>query len=274
MNTIKQPMTVAISTSDSPDMTALGMGEGHLKEATAELAIQLLAAGTNLAYGGDLRAHGFTQLLFQLVLRYTSTADLASTVRVTNHLAWPVHIRIPVDKIEALAAELEGAAELVLLQCDGTPLAINARRSLRTHEPSEDEWFSGLTAMREFQRSSTDARVLLGGQVTDYKGRMPGVGEEALVSLRAGQPLFLIGGFGGCARDVAETLGLVKPWARSHNGWPGRRKFEPWTGRNLNNGLSLEENEALANTPFIGQAVMLVLRGVHRLRKQRRKRGQ
>ena len=60
------------------------MSEGHLKEATAELALQLLAAGTNLAYGGDLRAHGFTQLLFQLVLRYTSTSDLKSTVRVTN----------------------------------------------------------------------------------------------------------------------------------------------------------------------------------------------
>lgn len=265
-------MTVALSTSDSPDMAALGLSEGHLREATAELALQLLAADLNLAYGGDLRAHGFTRLLFQLVLRYTSTADLGSTVRVTNHLAWPVHIGTPVDRIEALAEELGGAAELVLLRCDGTPMAISARRGLRTHEPSEDEWLSGLTAMREFQRSSTDARVLLGGQVVNYKGRMPGVAEEALVSLRAGQPLFLIGGFGGCARDVAETLGLVEPWARSRNGWPGRRKFERWTGRNLNNGLSSEENEALASTPFIGQAVMLVLRGMHRLRKQGRQR--
>ena len=273
MSPIQQPITVAISTSDSPDMAALGLGEGHFKEATAELAIQLLAAGTNLAYGGDLRAHGFTQPLFQLVLRYTSSADLESTVRVTNHLAWPVHIRIPVDRIEALATELKGAAELVLLQCDGTPMAIGARRGLRTHEPSENEWVSGLTAMREFQRSSTDARVLLGGQVANYKGRMPGVAEEALVSLRARQPLFLIGGFGGCARDVAETLGLVEPWARSRNGWPGRRKFEQWTGQDLNNELSSEENQTLASTPFIGQAVMLVLRGMHRLRKQRRKRG-
>jgi len=267
-------MTVAISTSDSPDMAALGLGEGHLKEATAELAVQLLAADTNLAYGGDLRAYGFTQLLFQLVLRYTSTADLESTVRVTNHLAWPVHIGIPVDRIEALAAELKGAAQIVLLQCDGTPMAMEARRSLRTHEPTKEEWASGLTAMREFQRSSTDARVLLGGQVADYKGRMPGVAEEAIVSLRGGQPLFLIGGFGGCARDVAETLGLVKRSSTSRGWWPGRRKFERWTGRDLNNGLSSQENEVLASTPFIKQAVMLILRGVHRLRKQRRQRGQ
>ena len=268
MSPIQQPMTVAISTSDSPDMATLGLSEGHLKEAMAELALQLLASDLNLAYGGDLRAHGFTQLLFQLVLRYTSTADLKSTVRVTNHLAWPVHIGTPLDRIEALAAELRGAAEIVLLGCDGTPLGMNARRGIPTQVPSEDEWRSGMTAMRKFQCSSTDARVLLGGQVANYKGCMPGVAEEALMSLRANQPLFLIGGFGGCARDVAETLGLVEPWAGSRSGWPGRREFEQWTGRNLNNGLSPEENKALARIPFIGQAVMLVLRGMHRLRQQ------
>ena len=122
--------------------------------------------------------------------------------------------------------------------------------------------------MREYQRSSTDALVLLGGQVAEFKGRMPGLAEEAVVSMRSGQPVFPIGGFGGCTRDVAETLGLVEPWAGSRNGWPGRRKFEEWTGLDLNDGLSPEENEALADTPFIRQAVMLVPRGVHRLRRQ------
>lgn len=263
------PMTIAISTSDSPDMASMGMSEGHLNEAAAELALQLLAYGTNLAYGGDLRANGFTRLLFRLVLRYTSTFDLKDAARVTNHLAWPVHIRMPVDQIEQLAADLRGAAELVLLDCYGERLAMDARRNLPTREPTEPEWRSGLTAMREFQRSRTDARVLLGGQVGNFKGNMPGLAEEALMSLRASQPVFLIGGFGGCARDIAETLGLVEPWAGSRNGWQGRRRLDEWTGSDLNNGLSFEENEALASTPFIGQAVMLVLRGVNRLRKQR-----
>ena len=274
MRPIRQPMTVAISTSDSPDLVALGLSEGHLKEATAELALQLLAADTNLAYRGNLRADGFTRLLAQLVLRYTATADRKTMVRVTNHLAWPVHIRLPVDRIAARAKELGCAAELVLLACDGTRMAMDARRNLPTREPSGDEWCSGLTAMRDHQRSSTDARVLLGGQVANYRGRMPGVAEEALMSLRASQPLFLIGGFGGCARDVAETLGLVGPWAGSRNGWPGRGEFERWTGRDLNNGLSAEENQALASTPFIGQAVMLVLRGVGRLRRREPEHGQ
>lgn len=265
----RRSMTVAISTSESPDMVALGLGEGHLKEAMAELALQLLAADTNLAYGGDLRAHGFTRLLFQLVLRYSSASAVESHVRVTNHLAWPVHIRTPVERIDALIAELRGSAELVLLTSDGSPLAMDTRRALATREPSEEEWGAGLTAMREHQLSCTDARVLLGGQVANFKGHMPGLAEEALVSLRAGQPVFLIGGFGGCARDIAETLGIVEPWAGSRSGWAGRQALEAWTGEDLNNGLLPEENEALASTPFIGQAVMLVLRGLQRLRKQR-----
>lgn len=260
-----RPVTVAVSTSDSPDLVAMGLSEGHFREAMAEIALQLLAGGANLAYASDLRVHGFAKLLSRLVIRYTLTADLEHTVRVTNHLAWPVHIMMPHNRLEALEAELRGTARLVLLGSDGTRLTMDARRRLPTHQPTGREWCRGLTAMRKFQRSSTDARVILGGQVATYRGRIPGVAEEALLSLQAGQPLFLIGGFGGCTRDVAETLRLAGPWAGSRNRWPGRREFEEWTSSDLNNGLTFEENQALATTPFIGQAVVLVLRGVHRL---------
>ena len=262
-------MTVAVSTSDSPDMHALGLSEGHLKEATAELALQLLAVDVNLAYGGDLRTYGFSELLFELVLRYTSNADLKrNTLRVTNHLAWPVHIGTPIDQIDELIADLQGTASVVLLGCDGTPLTIDARHNLPTHSPSRNEWIAGLTAMRKLQSSFTDARVLLGGQVTNFRGHMPGVAEEAMLSLRVKQPLFLIGGFGGCTRDIAETLGLVEPWDLSRNCWPSRNELKQWTGQDLNNGLTAGENELLASTPYMGQIIVLILRGIHRLRQQ------
>lgn len=270
MSQVKSPITVAVSMSDSPDIQPLGLSEGHLKEAIAELALQLLAIDVNLAYGGDLRTYGFTKLLFRLVLRYTSIADLReNTVRVTNYLPWPVHIGTSLDEIDELVADLHGPAQVVLLERDGTPLTMDARRNLPTRVPSQDEWISGLTAMRKLQSSLTDARVLLGGQVENFKGRMPGVAEEALLSLRAGQPLFLIGGFGGCTRDVAETLGLVEPWDLSRNCWPSRSEFKQWTGEDLNNGLTTEENELLASTPYMSQIIVLILRGMHRLRQQR-----
>ncbi len=259
-------MTVSVSTSDSPDLEAFGLSESHLKEAMAEIALQLLAIDVDLAYGGDLRQYGFSQLLFQLVLRYTSRSDLRnSRVRVTNHLAWPVHIEKPIDQLDALEEDLRGAAKLTLFGRNGTQMTLDDRRSLPTHVPSADEWSSGLTAMREFQSSSTDARVVLGGQVSNYKGRMP----EALLSLQNRKPLFLIGGFGGCTRDIAETLGLVESWTGSRNHWFGRQEFEQWGSEDLNNGLSVEENQVLADTTFMENAIVLLLRGVLRLRKQK-----
>ena len=64
MNTIntRTPQVIAISTSDSPDMTVFGLSEGHLREAVADLAMYLLASGSNLAYGGDLRADGLHRI--------------------------------------------------------------------------------------------------------------------------------------------------------------------------------------------------------------------
>jgi hypothetical protein len=52
----------------------------------------------------------------------------------------------------------------------------------------------------------TDARVLLGGQVTGFKGKYPGLLEEALLAIRSGKPLYLIGGFGGCTASIIEAL--------------------------------------------------------------------
>lgn len=258
------PEIIAISMSDSPDMAVLGFSEGHLREAVAEFAIYLLASGSNLAYGGDLRSGGFTELLFELVMRYRRQED--TDARVIDYLAWPVHVRMKATDLDALAAELQGFAQLALIGQDGRWMSMEDRHTLPSYEPDEHEWGPGLTAMRRTMRGETDARIVLGGRVEGYKGNMPGIAEEALLSLEVGQPLFLIGGFGGCTRDIAETIGLVDTWAGSRPPWPGRKQFKRYTQDDMHNGLSLEENQVLARTPHLDQAVTLVMQGLRRLR--------
>ena len=259
------PKVIAISTSESPDMAVFGLSDEHLKEAMAEISMYLLATGANLAYGGDLRRHGFTELLFELSLRYHRT-DRDNETRVIDYLAWPVHIRMTVDELDAIADELVGSGQLALIGIGGMRLSLEERRELPRHEPDDHEWSTGLTAMRQLMRAETDVRILLGGRVEGYKGCMPGIAEEALLSLQVGQAAFLLGGFGGCTRDIAETLGLVDAWAGSRTAWPGRQQFERYTPDGLQNGLSVKENQVLAHTPYIDQAVTLVLQGLHRLR--------
>ncbi|MNG16580.1 hypothetical protein D3C84_1005080 [compost metagenome] len=121
--------------------------------------------------------------------------------------------------------------------------------------------------MRITMMSNSDARIVVGGRVEGYKGAMPGIAEEALLSLRAGMPTFLVGGFGGCTRDIAETLGLIQPRPTSSPGWVHRSEFAAFTTADLNNGLTDEENATLACTPHVDQAITLILRGMMQLVK-------
>jgi hypothetical protein len=81
-----------------------------------------------------------------------------------------------------------------------------------------------MTEMRAYQadkaRSGVIARIVIGGtfgptvKVTEdgtrkeqwYMGRIPGVLEEIVLSVKAGQPVFLIGAFGGVPKLVIDLL--------------------------------------------------------------------
>ncbi len=256
---------VGVSVSESPDLGALGLSPGHLRDAMAEIALLVLASGSSLAYGGDLRRHGFTELLAELVARYRGHPRHGATIAVTDYLAWPVHIRMTSDELSAFSTEHEPAVRLVFLSMDGARLAREERLKLDAHEPDQEEWATGLTAMRTVMRRDIRARIVLGGRVEGYKGAAPGIAEEARLSLETGQPVFVLGGFGGCARDIAETIGLAERWAGSRDAWAGRVRFRKYSPDDLHNGLSTDENRVLARTPHIQEAVTLVSRGLRRL---------
>lgn len=258
--------TIAISISESPDMSVLGLSDEHLRDAMAEIARHFLALGARLIYGGDLRQHGFSDLLFELVARYRRDANEGdSRSGVTNYLAWPVHILQAMADLESQSTEIGDSAELTLLRIDGSELSIEERRGLTLQVPTEQDWADGLTSMRMTMMSHSNARVVVGGRVEGYKGSMPGIAEEVLLALRARMPTFLVGGFGGCTRDIAETLGLAQPRTTSNPEWAHRSEFAAFTAADLNNGLTDGENATLVHTPHIDQAITLILRGMMQL---------
>mgnify|MGYP003625366747 CR=1 FL=1 len=256
---------IAISTSDSQDMLELGLSEQHLKDAMTEIARNLLALGSNLNYGGDLRQYGFSELLFELVARYSlDFDDTETTTRITNYLAWPVHIRMTADVIKQNSKKVGEFAKLVYLDLDGNILSEKEKLKKLPHERTDAEWSRGLTAMRELVSKKTYARIVLGGQIEGFKGLMPGIAEEGLISLRSRQPLYLVGGFGGCTRLICKTLKLIEePNYMPKSEW--QKDFLDFNESNLNNGLLDEENRQLAMTPHVDQAIILILRGLLRL---------
>lgn len=279
MTTIEnsKSLTIGISISESPDLASFGLGEGHFRDAMVNIAMYLLAAGDDLVYGGDLRPGGFTETLFELVHRYTRpsidgnqawdiTTIASDSPRVANYLAWPVHANMTTANIDDLAAGIGNFAAIVFLDMDGVAIPMDNRKLHPQVEPKDTDWKPGLTHMRIAMRSHINARVLLGGRTEGYKGRMPGIAEEALLSMEARQPIFLLGGFGGAARDVAEALHLAPYWEGSREQWAGQSDFAEFGPESLNNTLSHEENLALATTPYIDRSLPLLLRGLRRLR--------
>jgi hypothetical protein len=257
--------SISVSISDSPDLALLGLSERHLRDAMVEIARFFLAAGASLTYGGDLRAHGFTELLFELVASYHRHLEERRSA-ITNFLAWPVHMQLPREELDRRRQDLGESGTIVCLDLGGAVIPFDDVLKLQTVEPSSREWATGLTAMRRTLIQETDSHVLLGGQVKGYRGSMPGVAEEALLALNAHRPVFLIGGFGGCARDIAETIGIRRfPAVSRTTEWPHRDDFVGRHADELSNGLNLQEAERLASTPHSDEIVTLILRGLHRI---------
>ncbi len=262
------PPTIGVSAASSPNISAFGMDDGHFRAALSAIAVRLISEGVCPAYGGRLR-QDLSDLLFELVISYRGHPDHRGPVGVLDYLAWPEHIRMANEDLVAIAREYKTAARIIrvaLLSREGDKMGWESRLRLSPHEPDTAEWHEGLTSMRRAVCEDTCAHLLLGGRVSGHRGRMPGIAEGALFSLRSCKPVYLLGGFGGCARDIAETLGLATPRGTPGAMWPGRREFEEFGPDSLHNGLDDDDNRTLASTPHVGLALTLVLRGLRRLR--------
>lgn len=237
---------VAISVSDSPDLAFLGFGNQHLHDAMGELARHLLIAGAHLLYGGDLRPGGFTELLLELIARYRPEAGNGKTAAVvTNYLPWPIQMSLSPEEFAKWAEGIGPFAELVCLGRNGGVIAAKRRAKIIAAQPTSDDWSHGLSSMRKALTKRSAARVVLGGRIEGYKGTMPGIAEEALTSLKAGKPVFILGGFGGCARDIAETMELVEPRQVGRIAdWTGREAFGSFRVKSLSNGLTADETQS------------------------------
>jgi hypothetical protein len=223
-----QGKRIALSMSESTDAEHFGMDMLHLDAAMQEISRYLLIKGATLAYGGHLGSEGYMQKLAELV-RTHNAADYGSAVdRIVNFRGWPLP-RLSVEKraeMRAVAQIQEVRRPADIDESLGPDFVADLDKNLDPTTSPENRfvWARGMTEMRLFQadskRSGVIARVVLGGNfgptlaVTEngtrtvrwYAGRIPGVMEEVVLSVLAGQPVFLLGAFGGAARLVIDLL--------------------------------------------------------------------
>lgn len=259
---------LGISVSQSPDLGRLGLTETHVRIALGEVSRAALIAGGRITYGGHLDPDGYTAFLIHECERYG-----ARNRPFTGCVPWTVHSGLTGDEIRELRRSMGLLGRYVYLDIDGTVIEDRESVEVSDHGLDREKTSRSLTALRKHVTEHTDARVVLGGKRTGYEGRMPGVIEETILSLRARRPIFIAGGFGGAAGDVVASLGL------DADGWLGLpdRSGDPGVAELVRaaaesgwvptaNGLTIEQNRQLAVSYRASEIASLVVVGLTNLR--------
>lgn len=273
---------VAISISESPDSSSLGIGKAMFEDLSVELARHLLVSGAHLVYGGDLRPGGFTELFKDLAYQYgIYEKDKTLKNYFTNYLAWPIYIGMtPATQAEYKSCRVHCQKAAIP---DTIPVALRDLMVPPTTVENMYYWAESLRAMRQEMESHIDARIILGGRITGFKGYMPGLYEEATYAAKANHPLFLLGGFGGAS---ARLIQLIKGETSSEELFAeccsnhSYQDFVSYLDKEkeemnfkaldvfsnnmdvLKNGLSKEDNERLFVTTNVTEIIALILKGL------------
>ena len=148
-------------------------------------------------------------------------------------------------------------------------------------------------AMREAMNSEIDARIILGGKVIGYRGKYPGLVEEAIIALKNKTPVYLIGGYGGCAKALIDAVMGESPVELTENFQFQNSSYKELanyynekaevTGdekidyslvvtylnekgiAGLSNGLTEKENKTLFSSTDILEVIGVMLKGLSKL---------
>lgn len=233
--TARRPLAgfmLGISMALGEDLHAIGLHEGHLQLAVGEIAQMMLLAGGGITYAGALGTHtpDLTGAVVDTVQRYiiSLTQELHRQVGTDPYKAVCLHegqmfkLTVPcvsvrdqmtLQVLNQEANRFASTGQIDILGSNGELLPIH---QAQPWEGTPEATAAALTAIRKALPEFCHARLLIGGKTRPhsdawpygYRGRYPGIIEEALYTARAGQPLFLAGGFGGATAVLAHELGI------------------------------------------------------------------
>jgi hypothetical protein len=186
-------LSIGLSVSSAESWPRMGLIPEHQDDYIVDIARQLILLGARLLWGGDLRPEGLGGRLEQLVQQYHQ-ADHAPQDHIASYLAWPNYRDVP-------PKEIEKRRKFADVECLPNPQPQG--------KPSYALDALAFSLMRRQLAAHSRARIVLGGRLSAYRGRYPGIVEEAWETLLAGGALYIVGGFGGASRAVYDAI--VRP---------------------------------------------------------------
>ena len=275
---------ISISDPEEDAIVEVGQYKEHLIQLSMDLAKNIIARNGNLIYGGDLRQNGFTEYIIDAAKILYSDKKY-SEPHIKNYIVYPIY-KNDDEKVKKWKADHKRYAKMENVKI---PKSISEMIENKNETTSVVEnnyiWSVCLTGMRKSMIKECDYRIAAGGKFTNYKGIMPGVLEEILIAVDMKKPLYLLGGFGGVVSDVCKimtisnTEKLTKNLQKEKNSnyelflnylkenhkelLPDYKDFtEKLKIENLHNGLDENDNLKLFSTPFVDEAIFLIMKGL------------
>jgi hypothetical protein len=212
-------LSIGVSVSSAESWTQLGLIAEHQDDYIVDIARQLILLGARLLWGGDLRPEGLGRRLESLVQVYHQ-ADHAPQDHIACYLAWPNHRGVSPKDLQERRTFADVLCLPNLPPVAETSITLNARV---TPDAQDAVCFS---LMRRQLATESQARIILGGKLTGYRGRYPGIVEESLESILSGGALYIVGGFGGASRAVYDAIAQNGAGTALDPAWSERCKDE------------------------------------------------
>lgn len=296
--------TLGISMALADDLASIGLSPTHLECAVAEVSQMMLIGGGSLLYAGAPGTHvpDLTTAIMDTVSSYTASVKAYTHLsgdpeQHDIHPGYMFSLAVPyvvlntsesIKRLAEAANHFSGYASILVLDENGRK--IEDFDDLQPWQGDSNETARALHHIRQALPQYCDARLLIGGktrrQSTDipngYIGDFPGIVEEALYTLRKGQPLYIAGGFGGAAALLARELELgpdlpvpAEALAEINECAPYREAIDE-IRRLLDstpNGLNDNDRRRLATTQRASELGALIAKGLSSLSVQHSNKG-
>ena len=278
---------IGVSISESDDQLRIGVGREMVDDTTVQLLRYILKSNGQIVYGGNLGP--YTELFQELSYQYGKYDDAVNGDQdkkyFTDYIAWPYSEQLSIDEM----CEFDHCR--VNIEKIGLPSGLNTDHFNPNKRTTENLYLRGcaLTLMRNSMEAATDenghplaARIFIGGREKNFTGQMAGLLEEFRIAWDEQHPIFLIGGFGGVSRMLAEQIengaynatafcnaarqdagyDAVMDYYHNHGQDIDYNFINGLTYASLRNGLTDDDNRTLFHSVNLFEIIPIILRGI------------
>jgi hypothetical protein len=281
----RSPVLLSVSNPSRQDLARRGMRSCHLDDTTIRIARALLFDDFDVMYGGRPR-EGFTAGFSD------NSEAVVVEARLINYLGWPYTRTLTAAQV----ADGFGVTRYVRVPFPGEDTAADgdlwATAEAATHTRRAIVR-GGLHDLDGRAVPRPAGLIALGGQLLGFAGFLPGVAEEIAVALEQGIGVYVLGGFGGAAEQVAAVMSgkgsdaltfdrfmtdekyqALCQVAKNHGRDQELRGRLEWLWgelrrKDFHNGLTKKQNADLWTTSNVGLAMALVTNGLKRIDARR-----